>query len=169
MKDSYVFGRFFARGTPDIDGDGVGDIYVADYGSERGGGNKGNATGTPAKGTGTAYVFSGATGEAIHVIEGEVEGEGLGPGRAIPDVDGDGVADLLIAAYGSSEGAPAAGTVRIYSGADASILRTITSTTASEFLGVDALGVGDLNGDGLVDYLLTGFGSDYIIAGSDLS
>lgn len=170
LGDAVTFGRFFTRATGDYDGDGLGDIFVADYSSGRGGpGGASDSPGMstpPLNATGSAYVFSGATGKPIHVIEGVVEGEGLGPGRGISDVNADGIPDLLIAAYTSSEGAPSAGIARIYSGADTSILRTITSTTAGEFLGVDALGIGDVTLDGREDYLLTGFGVAYVVAGN---
>lgn len=166
--DANLFGRFFARGGTDYDGDGVNDVYVADYAAGRGGppGNRFNpGGGTPVNGTGAAYLFSGATGKLLLRIGGEVTGEGLGPGRPIGDVDGDEVPDLIVAAWTSSEGAPAAGIARVYSGADGAVIRTITSTTAGESLGVDALDVGDLNGDGAEDYLITGFGVAYVIAG----
>lgn len=92
-------------------------------------------------------------------------GEGLGPGRPIDDVDGDGTPDLLIGAWTGSSGADFAGLARVYSGADASILRTMASTTAGEFLGVDALDIGDVDGDGVDDYSLTGGGVAHVVAG----
>ncbi len=169
--DAQNFGRFFARRAGDVDLDGVPDVFVADYASGRGGRGGSSATpgaGTPVNGTGGFYLYSGATGQLIMHVKGHETGEGLGPGRVMGDVNADGVPDLIVAAWGSSEGATNAGTVRLYSGADASVLRTITSTTAFEFLGVDALSIGDVDGDGSDDYLLTGFGVAYIVAGADL-
>ncbi|MDX1450109.1 MAG: integrin alpha, partial [Acidimicrobiia bacterium] len=166
--DANVFGRFFARGGSDYDRDGVNDVFVADYAAGRGGppGNRFNpGGGTPANGTGAAYLFSGATGKLLLKVDGQVSGEGLGPGRPIGDANDDGIPDLLVASWTSSEGAPAAGLARIYSGDDGSVIRTITSATLGEFLGVDALDVGDLDGDGAEDYLITGFGVAYVIAG----
>jgi hypothetical protein len=168
--DTVQFARFFARGGEDYDGDGVGDIFVADYAAGRGGkkdpiDDRGRDTVPPVNATGSAYVYSGATGKILLKIDGSMTGEGLGPGRPIDDVDGDGTPDLLIAAWTSSEGAPAAGLTRVHSGEDGSILRTITSATAGENLGIDALGIGDVDEDGNGDYLLTGFGIAYVLAG----
>jgi hypothetical protein len=168
--DTVQFGQFFARGGEDYDGDGVGDIFIADYAAGRGGpkdpsDDKGRDSAPPVNATGGAYIFSGVTGKIVLRIDGAVTGEGLGPGRPIGDVNADGTPDLVVAAWTSSEGAPAAGLTRVYSGGDGSILRTITSATAGENLGIDALGIGDVNDDGHADYLVTGFGIAYVVAG----
>jgi MYXO-CTERM domain-containing protein len=68
----------------------------------------------------------------------------------------------------SSEGAASAGKLHLFSGSDGALLRTSTSTTAGETLGYDAVGIGDVNGDGAPD-LLAAAGSAsrvYVIAGN---
>ena len=61
------------------------------------------------------------------------------------------------------------------SGKDGSILQTITGQVPGETLGFDAVGVGDIDGDGRTDFLVTsawsginGFrsGRVYIVAGT---
>ena len=96
-------------------------------------------------------------------------GDGLGPGRGAGDVNGDGRPDLVIGSYNSSAGAAQAGKVQLFSGADGSLLRTITSTTAGENLGFDAVGLGDVNGDEIPDALVSAATGDrvYIVAGTD--
>ena len=84
------------------------------------------------------------------------------------DVNGDGYGDLFVAAYKYSDSADSAGKGYVYSGKDGNVLRTMTGTVAGVSLGVDALAVGDVNGDGLTDYMLTGFGIAHVIAGTPL-
>jgi hypothetical protein len=98
----------------------------------------------------------------------EAPGDGLGVGRGIADVDGDGRADLVLAAWTSSAGATSGGRVYVISGRNGQILRVITGAVANASLGVDAVGMGDVNGDGLQDYLLTTNNAAYIVAGTAL-
>ncbi len=151
-----VFGNFFVAGVGDVNGDGTPDIYAADYGDT-----------TFGPGTGRAAVFSGVDGSQLLSWTGSTAGEGLGPGREAGDVNGDGRVDLVIGSYNSSDGAPSAGKVQVFSGADGSLLRTITSTTPGEQLGFDAVGVGDQNGDGIRDLLVSAASGEtvYLIAG----
>lgn len=146
-----TFGRFFASGAGDVNGDGVPDAFVGDYNAQRGQANS----------TGRAYIFSGFDGAVLHVVEAEVDGDGIGPGRGIPDINGDGQADMIVAAWTSSAGAPAGGKVYLISGTDGTVLHTATGAIANDSLGVDALSLGDVNGDGVQDFLLTAVGNDF--------
>lgn len=155
-----TFAQYHASGAGDVNADSVPDIYIGDYNARRG-----SAPG----GTGRAYVFSGVDGSRLWVFDAEQNGDGFGPGRGIGDVNGDGYGDIYNAAYTSSAGAPFGGKAYVYSGQDGTVLRTMTGTVAGVGLGVDALAVGDVNGDGLTDYLLTGFGIAHVIAGTPLN
>jgi hypothetical protein len=152
---AYTFGDFFVHGAGDVNGDGVPDIYVADYGDTRLG-----------PFTGRGYVFSGASEEKLRVFNGENAGDGFGPGRPVEDIDGDGAADFVIAAYTSSAGATQGGKVYLFSGKTGKTLRTMTGTTASAQLGFDALPLGDVTGDGKADFLITGVGIAHVVAGN---
>lgn len=149
-----TFGLFHAFGVGDVNGDQVADIYVGDYNAQQDG----------VSGTGRGFLYSGATGKILNTFTAENLGDGFGPARGAGDVNGDGHNDLFIAAY-TYTGGTFAGKGYVYSGADNSVLRTMTGTAPGQFLGVDALTLGDLNGDGLTDYLLTGSGVIHIIAG----
>ncbi|MHC4976151.1 MAG: FG-GAP-like repeat-containing protein, partial [Planctomycetota bacterium] len=153
------YGQFFVAGIEDADGDGVGDLYVGDFADRFNSGSKPSL--------GAAYVYSGATGEEIHHFRGKGQTTGMGPGRWAGDVDGDGHEDLAVGAYTASNGDSIAGRVVIFSGRDGSVLRTITSTSPFEQLGFDCVGIGDVNGDGAPDYLVSAANRDRvaIIAG----
>jgi hypothetical protein len=113
-------------------------------------------------------VYSGTDGSLIHTFNPPpLVQAGLGCGRGAGDVNHDGHADLLIGHYTSSQGATTAGKAVLYSGKDGSILRNITSTTSGENFGFDAVGVGDTNGDGFTDLLVSAASQSrvYLIAG----
>ena len=149
------FGSFFVAGVGDTNGDRIPDIYAADYND--------SANGTA---SGRAAVYSGNDGHLLHAWLG-ADGDGLGPGREAGDVNGDGKVDLIVGSYTSSDGASQAGEAQVFSGADGSRIRTITSTTENENLGFDAVGIGDTNHDGRIDYLVSAANLDtvYVIAG----
>ena len=141
----------------DVNGDGVTDVI----------------SGAPGQGSdiGHAYVYSGATGRTIVRLRGHHHGDMFGAAvSSAGDVNGDGVPDLVVGSYTSSDGAPAAGKVQVFSGATGERLRTITSTTPNENLGFDAVGIGDTNANGTPDLLVSAANRDtvYVIDGSPL-
>ena len=54
-----------------------------------------------------------------------------------------------------ASGAPSGGKIYIYSGKDGALTRTITGNVPGETLGFDTTGIGNVNGNGVVDSLLT--------------
>jgi len=155
-------GWFFMDASADLNRDGVNDIYVSDF----------NDSGV----SGRALVYSGADQSLIRNIPAFVPTEGFGIGRFAPDVDNDGWDDLYLAGYITSVGAPNGGRGYVISGRTSQVIRTMTGTVQGALLGYDACALGDVNGDGLGDYLLTGQGADapgiaaqtgvaYVIAG----
>jgi hypothetical protein len=160
-----ALGAMFASLVGDVDGDRVPDVYAADFSDAA----KGSATGA-------VYVHSGATGARLRRLVGEQAGDGFGIGSAdVGDVDRDGFDDLIVGAWQYSRVAPSGGRVYLYSGRDGTLLRTLTGRIPGETLGFDATGIGDVDGDGRIDLLITsswsnvrGFrsGRMYIIAGA---
>ena len=154
-------GWFFVAGIGDVNGDRVPDIYAGDFDDVAGGLD---ANGAPA---GRAAVYSGANGHELWSFTGAA-GDGAGPGREAGDVNHDGVTDIAVGLYTSSAGATFAGGVVLLSGRDGHTLRTITSTTAGEDFGFDAVGIGDVNKDGEPDLLgsAASGAAVYVIAGT---
>ena len=138
-------GAMFASVVGDINGDGHLDVYASDWA---------DATLGPA--TGRIYVHSGADGSRLLTLSGEASGDGfgIGPARA-GDVDGDGYDDLVVGAWQHGSAAHSGGKVYVYSGKDAALLWSFTGRVAGETLGFDADGMGDVNGDGRPDFLVT--------------
>lgn len=140
-----AFGYMFMSVPGDLDGDGVPDLYATDFTNS-------------AKGpsTGRAYAFSGKTGKNLNTFTGETQGEGFGIGPATAgDVDGDGVPDLIIGAWQYAGAAISGGRAYLYSGKDGKLLKTYTCRTPGDTFGFDAVGMGDTDGDGTIDLLIT--------------
>jgi hypothetical protein len=138
-------GGMFVSVVGDLDGDSVPDIYTSDWSDAA----RGHTTGR-------IYVHSGTDGSELLSLIGESAGDGFGIGTAeAGDVDGDGRDDLVIGAWLHSSAAPAGGRVYIFSGADGMLIRVLTGKVMGETFGFDASGIGDVDGDGATDFLLT--------------
>lgn len=140
-----ALGAMFASVVGDVNHDGVPDIYGSDFVNT-------------AKGpsTGRVYVHSGKDGSQLYTLTGERAGDGFGIGSAdVGDVNRDGHDDLLVGAWQFAGAAASGGKVYLYSGKDGALLRAITGRVPGETLGFDATGVGDVDGDGVPDFLLT--------------
>jgi hypothetical protein len=89
-------------------------------------------------------------------LTGETAGEGFGTSASYAgDLDGDGHADLAVGAWQYAGAAASGGRIYVYSGKDGRLMRTITCRVAGDTLGFDSVGIGDTNGDGTIDLLLT--------------
>ncbi len=141
-----ALGNMFAGVPGDVDGDGVADAYVSDWEDDP----------AAAPRTGRVLVHSGADGRRLLELPGSAAGEGFGIGGGVAgDADGDGRADLVVGAWQSGEGATGGGRAAVFRGRDGVVLASWTCTVPGDTFGFDAAGVGDLDGDGGVDFLVT--------------
>jgi Tetratricopeptide repeat/FG-GAP-like repeat/FG-GAP repeat len=140
-----ALGLMFVSVLGDVDGDGVSDIFASDWS---------NAAHGPS--TGRIYVHSGRTGGRLLVLTGENAADGFGTSASVSgDVDGDGHADLIVGAWQYGSAAVSGGRAYLYSGRDGRLLRYFTDRVAGDTLGFDAVGLGDIAGDGGAVLLLS--------------
>ena len=123
----------------DTDGDGVNDLLVRCW-----------------SGTGVVKLYSGVDGSLRYEIHGRLFSDDFGAGMAgIHDYDGDGYADFMIGAPEFPNG----GNVTLYSGWSGTALATLSISNSAGF-GEAVAQLGDLNGDGISDYLVSSPGAD---------
>ncbi len=140
-----MLGYMFVSVLGDLDGDGVSDIYASDWSND--------ALGVS---TGRVYIHSGSTGMQLRVLTGQTAGEGFGTSSSVAgDVDGDGYADLIVGAWQYGKAAVSGGRAYLYSGKNGHLMKTYTCRTPGDTFGFDAVGIGDIDGDGIVDLLIT--------------
>jgi len=138
-------GGMFVSLVGDVDADGVPDVYSSDWNN-----------GANGPGTGRIYIHSGATGARLYTMTGEAPGDGFGIGVAdAGDVDADGHDDLVIGAWQHASAAISGGKAYVYSGNSGELLYEYTGKVPGETFGFDTTNLGDVNGDGIVDFLFT--------------
>jgi len=135
-----------AAGAGDVNADGVPDFIVGAPSADPGG----------RKDAGSAYVYSGADGALLFQKDGAAAFDYLGSSVAgAGDVDGDGKADFIISApVASPGGRKDAGSAYVYSGADGLLLIQKDGAAAFDYLGSSVAGAGDVDGDGVPDFII---------------
>lgn len=137
-------GRFGSAiaGLGDVDGDGIGDLAVG-------------ASGTSDLGLfshGAVYGVSGADGSILWTLRGETAQEFLGwHVTLLGDLDGDGAGDVGVGSPLFDGSGTDRGRVLALSGADGTVLWSMTGDTDQEFLGGPLAAIGDVSGDDVPD------------------
>lgn len=156
-NDEYL--DYALSGVGDVTGDGKADVAVGSHGAQNG--------------KGAVFVYSGSSlleakggAKPLVKIDGAAEGDQFGRSlSSVPDIDGDGKAELAVGAEAADKGANG-GKAFVYSSkgfaeGKAMILTTVVGA-AGNFLGCSVSGAGDVDGDGKGDVLIGARGvSDY--------
>src|SRR4028119_709200 len=161
----------------DVNGDGIDDLIIGAYGADPNGENK----------AGQSYVVFGSTGgfapslnlSALDgtngfAINGIAEGDYSSQVSAAGDINGDGIDDLIIGAYGADpKGNAFAGTSYVVFGSpeafpaslnlsalDGTNGFAINGIAAYDLSGFSVSSAGDFNGDGIDDLIIGAYAAD---------
>jgi hypothetical protein len=157
---SLKFGGHFGEAVAaagDLTGDGVSEVLV---------GNPHHIVGQRESSifnAGRAFVFNGATGSILFTLDDPDPQEGARCGTAVAglgDVNQDGTPDLMVGVpKRDTDAGDDVGTVYIFSGANGSLLRTLTppadgGAEANDRFGYAVANADDVNHDGVSDLLI---------------
>jgi hypothetical protein len=132
----------------DLNGDGVPE-YADGTRYARNGGPE----------SGAVRIYSGGTGEVLHLLPGLAPGDWFGSFvNPIDDLNADGIPDFLVGAPLSDVNGEDSGSAYAYSGADASILLHLVGDQPGDMFGRWGSSAGDVDADGIPDIVI---GSEY--------
>jgi len=145
-------------GAGDVNNDGKADFIVGAWGDDE----------VTFVNSGSAFVYSGATGNLLRSEFGIADGQRFGWSVAgTGDVNGDGKADFMVGAPGAGSGS---GKAQVFSGAGG-LIYTKNGSSGGDSLGYSVAGAGNSDGDGVPDFIVgapntsSGRGSAYLYSG----
>jgi len=176
-------------GAGDVNGDGIDDFLIGSYGADAGGTNRGETYlvyGQPNSSPFSGSLDLAALGSTVEGATFKGIADDDQAGRFVSgagDVNGDGLADVLIGAwganaagsdrgetylvYGKGGGSPLSGAVNLADVGGTVAGATFNGAADSDQSGYSVSGAGDVNGDGRADLLIAGFGMSqgYLVYG----
>jgi hypothetical protein len=169
----------------DVNGDGYADVAVGAWGHSSRQIPDPNSPGNflPAK-NGRVWVYSGFDGQELYHIDGPYDFDYTVPAppetpfkggtmfgrfmRDTGDIDGDGIGDFIVGAYGADVPDPQsgpdlvdAGAAFVFSGVDGSIIYQLEGPNSGDIFGRSVSGAGDIDGDGVLDFTIGSVFADY--------
>ena len=136
---------FSVAGAGDVDSDGFPDTIVGAPGGHQG------PSGFFA-GTGEARIFSGSNGSTLRVLQGDDADDQFGWSVAGGlDLDLDGIDDQAVGAPADDDLVVNGGGLRVFSGADGSVMRDLDGSVAQGRFATTLAMVGDFDGDFIPD------------------
>lgn len=129
----------------DVNGDGYDDFAVGAPGDCLNGTDVGRAT-----------VYSGQNASELYTVQGEASADCFGHVvNAIKDLNGDGVADILV-------GTASARHVKVLSGKNGAGLFSLQASTSGKAVGTEVADAGDINNDGVNDIIAAAADWNYV-------
>jgi len=180
-------------GAGDVNGDGLADLVLGAPLADPTGDDAGRAYVVfGKKSTGLVKLVDVAAGMGGFAINGQVVRDYAGFAvDGVGDVNGDGLADVIVGAYGANPAGNASGRSYIIYGKQSTELVNLTTLANSgaggfaldgeagaDYSGFAVAGAGDVDGDGFADLLVGAFGNDakgasagrsYVVFGGDYS
>ena len=178
--NSYDFAGFSVSGAGDVNGDGFDDLIIGAHYGDNGGLYAGEAYVVFGKATGFGTIdLSSLSAAAGFAIQGDAAGDKAGFSvSAAGDVNGDGLADIVVGVpYGNSGGTHSGQAYVIFGKASGFTTIDLTNLAAAagfiirgddtgDHAGWSVSGAGDVNGDGYDDLIIGAPGNDTLRGGA---